>query len=83
MGTKPEQVTPLLNVRVCSHGKTNDGGFVAVPESVEFMFPACGRKHRATRDKYDVDEQWLEEQEKLRAARERARVAREAKRKGN
>lgn len=70
---------PLLNVRICSHGKHNDGGFVAVQEGARFSFPACGRLHVATRDKYEIDPDWIEEQERLEKMRARARVAREAR----
>ena len=70
---------PLLNVRTCHHGKTNDGGFSAVQEGARFSFPACGRMHLATRDRYDVDPSWISEQERLAELRARARAAREAR----
>lgn len=72
--------TPLLNVETCSHGKKNDGGFTAVAEGAEFTFPACGRLHRATRDKYEVDAKWLEEQAKWEARRAHLARIREARR---
>lgn len=72
--------TPLLNVTTCSHGKTNDGGISAVLEGAYFSFPACGRAHQATRDKYEVDAKWLEEQRIAEERRERLALAREARR---
>ncbi|QUH01427.1 hypothetical protein HUO13_11945 [Saccharopolyspora erythraea] len=72
--------TPLLNVETCSHGKTNDGGITAVQEGVFFTFPACGRAHQATRDKYEVDTAWLEEQRIADERRARLALAREARR---
>lgn len=72
--------TPLLNVETCSHGKKNDGGFSTAPEGTAFYFPACGRQHVATRDKYEVDERWTEEQRIAAERRERLALAREARR---
>lgn len=72
--------TPLLNVETCSHGKKNDGGITAVAEGAEFTFPACGRLHRATRDKYEIDPRWTEEQRIAAERRERLARAREARR---
>ena len=72
--------TPLLNVRTCHHGKKNDGGFSAVQEGCYFSFPACGRTHRATRDKYEVDAKWLEEQRIAEERRQRLALARAARR---
>jgi len=71
--------TPLLNVATCSHGKKNDGGITAVMEGAAFTFPACGRQHVATRDKYEVDAQWTEEQRIAAERRERLARAREAR----
>lgn len=72
-------VTAMLNVATCSHGKENDGGFTAVLEGAEFTFPACGRLHRATRDKYEVDAKW-QEAERIAAERlERLAKARAAR----
>lgn len=72
--------TPLLNVETCSHGKKNDGGITAVLEGAAFTFPACGRQHVATRDKYEVDARWTEEQRIAAERRERLAKAREARR---
>lgn len=71
--------TPLLNVATCSHGRTNDGGFTTAPEGSAFSFPACGRQHVATRDKYEIDDRWVAEQEKLAELRARAAKARAAR----
>lgn len=71
--------TALLNVETCSHGKKNDGGITAVAEGAEFTFPACGRLHRATRDKYEVDARWTEEQRIAAERRERLARARAAR----
>lgn len=72
-------VKPLLHVSTCSHGKANDGGFSAVLEGCLFSFPGCGYPHQATRDKYEIDDQWIEEQAKLKVLQERAAVARAAR----
>jgi len=72
--------TALLNIETCSHGKKNDGGFTAVIEGAEFSFPACGRYHKATLDKYEVDAKWLEEQRVAEERRERLALARAARR---
>lgn len=70
---------PDLVVRVCSHGKQNDGGYTAVPSGTVFSFPACGRTHVATQDKYEIDPRWVKEQEYLKEMRERAAKARAAR----
>lgn len=67
---------PLLLVEVCSHGKENNGGFTAVQEGCFFSFPACGRAHQATQDKYEIDPGWVAEQKKLADLRARAAYAR-------
>lgn len=69
---------PLLLVEVCSHGKKNDGGFTSLQEGSLFSFPACGRRHEATRDKYEIDPLWLAEQRKIEDLRARAAKARAA-----
>lgn len=70
---------PRLLVATCSHGKQNDGGFGAVLEGAAFTFPNCGRNHVATRDKYEVDPEWVREQEYQSMMRERAAKARAAR----
>lgn len=74
-----EQQKPLLVVSTCSHGKANDGGIISVQEGCYFSFPACGRLHQATRDKYEIDPAWTEEQVYLEMMRERAAKARAAR----
>lgn len=69
---------PELVVQVCSHGKKNDGGFSSVPEGDQFSFPACGRNHTATQDKYEISSAWLQDQEETRIMIERAAIARAA-----
>lgn len=73
---KREPDTVILDVSTCSHGVKNDGGFRGVPEGASFTFPACGRKHVATRDKYNLDPQYVEDQERLEIMRARAAHAR-------
>lgn len=70
---------PLLVVTTCHHGKKNDGGIISVQEGCYFTFPACGRLHQATRDKYEVDPVWTAEQVYLEKMRERAAKARSAR----
>lgn len=79
MPKSPNLPLPLLNVETCSHGKVNDGGLVAVQEGCAFSFPACGRKHVATPDKYPIDETYLAEQRKQEELRARAAHARAMK----
>ena len=74
-----ERQKPLLVVRTCSHGKKNDGGIVSVQEGCYFSFPACGRLHQATQDKYEIDPAWTAEQVRLEMMRERAAKARAAR----
>ena len=80
MARKRTPETPLLTVQTCSHGRKNDGGYSAVMEGAYFSFPACGRAHRATRDKYSIDAKWLEEQRIAEERRARLAKAREARR---
>lgn len=75
-------VPPLLNIRECSHGRKNDGGVTAVQEGAAFFFPGCGKLHWATRDVYEVDEQWIDEYNQLKVMQERAAVARAARMEG-
>jgi hypothetical protein len=52
---------------------------LAVPEGASFSFPACGRQHVATIDKYPVDPQYLREEAKAQELRARAAHARAMK----
>lgn len=74
-----QEERPLLYVRYCSHGKYNDGGYFTVGEGDPFSFPACGRPHYATRDKYEIYEGWIEEQKQLKIMQARAAKARAAR----
>lgn len=70
---------PLLVITTCHHGKQNDGGIISVQEGSYFSFPACGRLHQATRDKYEIDPSWTSEQVYLEMMRKRAAKARAAR----
>jgi uncharacterized protein YraI len=72
-----EEYSPMLNVRVCSHGKKT--GIKYLPAGSEFTVPGCGRGHTATTDKYEVDEGWLEEERQLKVLQDRAAKARAAR----
>lgn len=67
----------MLNVRVCSHG--NKTGINWLPEGSSFTVAGCGRGHTATRDKYEIDEGWLEEEKQLKVMQARAAKARAAR----